>query len=183
MNNKHIAAFLVLALSLGLFQVTLMMKKEMDQANARKTQAITAFNAATSTFSSTQAKLKTFKNDTAATLTFGARWSHDIEKTGSEQKAKQEFDRQLKKFPQLVRFSSSSTPPAENKDNAYLRSRVGNNIKLEGDYLKVIELMSSFERELPASRISDVLLKKGAKKNDVELNLAVEFPQVAPQIK
>ena len=82
----------------------------------------------------------------------------------------------LKRFPNLTQFITNTLPITENKDMPWLKTRVGNGTKLEGDYHKVIQLLSAFERELPVSRISKLEIKKGQRLNDVELELMVESP-------
>jgi hypothetical protein len=52
-------------------------------------------------------------------------------------------------------------------------------VKLEGDAERTIQLLASIERELATSRISSLELRKGQRGNDVELDLAVEFPLLA----
>ncbi len=181
MNNKHIAAILIIAISLCLIQVTLSLKKQTESARTNAEVAAAERNTAENEKTMKEGFLGKTKADTAQLRAYAQLWREHIERTGTEARAKAEFSKMLKRFPLLTQFTTSNMPSAENKDMTWLKSRVGNGIKLEGDYFKVIQLLSAFERELPLSRISTLEIRKGQRKDDVELELQVESP-LLPQL-
>ena len=176
MNNKHIAAILIIAVGLCLFQVTLSLKKQTEEASNNADFAETEASNAEFQKNLKTKHLQKTKDETAKLRAYHQIWKEHIERTGTDQRATAEFKKMLKRFPNLTQFITNTLPITENKDMPWLKTRVGNGTKLEGDYHKVIQLLSAFERELPVSRISKLEIKKGQRLNDVELELMVESP-------
>jgi|GEM_PF-3062749 len=179
MNSKHLACVLLFVVMCALTQGTLMLNQRWVTAMQSTSDAAARHETAMKEQSDTQTDLAKARNDTAGHRKYLEMWRQNFEQSGTESSAKNEFARMLKRFPGLIPFLSQTSTPVENKDMTYVNRRISSNVKLEGDAEKTILLLASIERELPTSRIAMLELRKGGKGNDVELDLAVEFPLLA----
>jgi hypothetical protein len=180
MNSKHLSCVLLFAVVLALFQGTMMLKQRWVTAMEATRDATDRHKTAMDEMSDTQKVLNEARTATAARRKYLEMWRQKFEQSGSTDiSAKNEFTRMLKRFPTLVQFVNNTSAPVENKDMTYVNRRISSNVKLEGDAEKTIQLIASIERELPTSRISMLEIRKGQRGNDVELDLAVEFPLLA----
>jgi prefoldin subunit 5 len=176
MNTKHLACLLLFAVVIGLLQGTSMLNKKKEAADEAHEFAKRSYEAATAERIQTQKNLDKKRHVTAALRKYLEMWRPKLEQSGTENNAKNEFQRLLKKFPTLVTFNNSTSAPAENKDMSYVNRRIASNVKLEGDAEKAISLLASVERDLATSRISNLEIRKGQRGNDVELTISVETP-------
>ena len=180
MNTKHLACVILFAVVCAFFQGTMMLNKRMLTAMEATADARTRHTTASSEHSVAKPALASARTTTAARRKYLEMWKPKFEQSGStETSAKNEFTRLLKKFPTLVQFVTNTSAPAENKDMSYVNRRITSTVKLEGDAEKAIQLLASIERDLATSRISMLEIRKGQKGNDVELDLAVDFPLLA----
>jgi hypothetical protein len=179
MNSKHLACVLLFAVVCALFQGTMMLNKRWLTAMEATRDAADRHSVARKDQEKTQSDLTKARSDTAKHRKYLEMWRQEFEQNGSDISAKNEFARMLKRFPTLVQFVTNTSAPVENKDMTYVNRRISSTVKLEGDAEKAIQLLASIERELPTSRISMVEIRKGQRGNDVELDLAVEFPLLA----
>lgn len=185
MNTKHLACVLLFAVVCALFQGTMMLNQRMITAMEATEDARGRHLTANTEHNQAKVLLDAARKDTAARRKYLEMWKPKFEQSGTDITAKNEFSRMLKRFPSLIQFVTNTSAPAENKDMAYVNRRITSTVKLEGDAEKTIQLLSSIERELPTSRISMLEVRKGQRGNDVELDLAVDFPLLAtpPAIK
>jgi hypothetical protein len=179
MNAKHLACVILFVIVCAFFQGTMMLNKRWMTAMEATRDAEDRHSAARNEQSMATKALDTVRRDTAARRKYLDMWRQKLEQSGTEISAKNEFTRMLKRFPTLIQFVTNTSSAVENKDMGYVNRRITSTVKLEGDAEKTIQLLSSIERELPTSRISMLELRKGQRNNDVELDLAVEFPLVA----
>ena len=179
MNQKHLASILLFAVIIGLAQGVLMLNKKR-QAAMEAAEAAESKLATTSAMRATaQTALDTTRESTAPLRKYFRMWQPEFEKTDSEIKAKDSFNRTIKRIPNLVMFDQGMNPPAPNKEASFVVQRAAGRAKFEGDYQKSIQLISMVEREIPTSRISSIEIRKGQRANDVEVQLLVEFPLIA----
>ena len=178
MNQKHLASLLLFAviIALGYGVKTLDTKRQAVQetADAAKSKLETT----TAMRTSAQNFLVTTREATAPLRKYFRMWVTEFEKTDSEVKAKDSFNKTIKRVPNLVIFDQGMNPPAPNKDASYVVQRASGRAKFEGDYQKSIQLISMIEREIPTSRISSIEVRKGQRANDVEVQLVAEFPLI-----
>ena len=180
MNHKHLASLLLFAviIALGYGIKTLDAKRQtvQDAADA----ALSKLETSSAMRTEAQAVLTRTRESTAPLRKYFRMWLPEFEKTDSELKAKDSFNKTLKRIPNLVMFDQGMNPPAPNKEAAYVVQRASGRAKFEGDYQKSIQLISMIEREIPTSRISTIEIRKGQRANDVEVQMVVEFPVIAP---
>lgn len=179
MNAKHLACVLLFAVVCALFQGTMMLNQRWLTAMEATRDAADRHGTAKNEQTLTQTVLADARVKTAAHRKYLEMWRQKFEQSGTEASAKNEFNRMLKRFPSLVQFVTQTSSPVENKDMTFVNRRIASNVKLEGDAEKAVQLLASMERELPTSRISNLEIRKGQRGNDVELDLAVEFPLLA----
>jgi hypothetical protein len=154
----------------------MMLKDRWFNATESAKEAADRHSAARDRRTSAQRLLDENRTSTAARRKYLEMWRPKFEQGGTEASAKNEFARMLKRFPTLVQFLNQTSAPVENKDMSFVSRRITSSVKLEGDAEKTIQLLAAIERDLPTSRISSLELRKGQRGNDVELDLAVEFP-------
>jgi hypothetical protein len=179
MNSKHLASVLLFLVICALSQGTMMLKKRWVTAMESTRDAADRHKAAMDEQAEAQKVLTEARTATAARRKYLEMWRQKFEQSGTESSAKNEFTRVLKRFPTLVQFLTQTSAPVENKDMSYVNRRISSNVKLEGDAEKTVQLLASIERELSTSRIAMLEIRKGQRGNDVELDLAVEFPLLA----
>jgi len=179
MNSKHLASVLLFVVVCLLFQGTMLLKQRWVTAMEATRDAADRHKTAMDEQAEAQKVLTEARTATAARRKYLEMWRQKLEQGGTEASAKNEFSRMLKRFPTLVQFLTQTSAPVENKDMTYVNRRISSNVKLEGDAEKTVQLLASIERELPTSRIASLELRKGQRGNDVELDLAVEFPLLA----
>jgi hypothetical protein len=179
MNAKHLACFFLFIIVALFFWSTNMLHQRWMTAMEATRDAEDRHNTANKDQADAAKVLDTVRRDTAARRKYLEMWRPKLEQSGSELAAKNEFTRMLKRFPTLVQFVTNTSGAVENKDMGYVNRRITNTVKLEGDAEKTIQLLSSIERELPTCRIAMLEIRKGQRGNDVELDLAVEFPLLA----
>ena len=179
MNAKHLACVLLFAVVCGLFQGTMMLKDRWVSATQAAEDASAQHKTARDKRDEAQKALDLVRQKTAAHRKYLEMWRPKFELSGTEVAAKNEFSRMLKRFPLLAQFSRQTSAPVENKDMTFVNRRITSSVKLEGDAERTIQLLAAIERELATSRISSLELRKGQRGNDVELDLAVEFPILA----
>ncbi|HWB06406.1 MAG TPA: hypothetical protein VG796_25505 [Verrucomicrobiales bacterium] len=179
MNAKHLASLLLFIVVLLLFQLTIMLNKRWTTAMEATRDAEDRHGAARKEQTDTSNALEKVRRETAARRKYLEMWRQKFEQSGTEISAKNEFTRMLKRFPTLVQFVTNTSGAVENKDMGFVNRRITSSVKLEGDAEKTIQLLASIERELSTSRISMLEIRKGQRGNDVELDLAVEFPLLA----
>ena len=179
MNAKHLSCVFLFIIIIALFQGTMMLKQRMNSAEEAQVEATDRHTAARTEQDMTNKGLNDLRTKTAAHRKYLDMWRQYFEQSGTEAAAKNEFARMLKRFPTLVQFTTTTSSPVENKDMTYVNRRVSSSVKLEGDADKTMLLLASIERELATSRISMLEIRKGQRGNDVELDLAVEFPLLA----
>ena len=182
MNHKHLASLLLFAviIALGYGVKTLHTKRQAAQDAADA--ALGKLETTSSLRAQAQTVLSSTRESTAPLRKYFRMWLPEFEKTDSELKAKDSFNRTLKRVPNLVMFDQGMNPPAPNKEAAYVVQRASGRAKFEGDYQKSIQLISMIEREIPTSRISAIEVRKGQRANDVEVQMVVEFPVIAASV-
>jgi hypothetical protein len=179
MNSKHLAAVMLIAVICGLLFGINKLKQQMQDADDAAAVAAMDLTSAVGQLAGANNLLNTARQKSAPHRKYLQMWTSELERTRSESQTKTEFGRMLKRFPQLVQFGTDIKLPVDNKDNAYVKQRVAGGVKLEGDLHRTLQLISSFERELPASRVASLEINKGQRANDVELDLIVDFPLIA----
>ena len=183
MNSKHLSCVILAALTFALFQLTMVLRQRMNEAVNAAEDARARHETASNDRSIAQGFLDSARKTTAPHRKFLQMWEPELVRTGTEGGAKNEFGRLLKRFPSLNQFifSNNWSAPAQNKEMKYVSRRYGSTLKLEADYQKTLQMLASVERDLPAGRISSLEIRKGLRANDVELDLFVEFPLLAPE--
>lgn len=179
MNQKHLASILLFAVIIALAQGVLMLNKKRQAAEDAAEGAESKLATSAALRSQAQTVLTRTRESTAPLRKYYRMWLPEFEKTDSELKSKDSFNRTIKRVPNLVMFDQGMNPAAPNKEATYVVQRTSGRAKFEGDYQKSIQLISMIEREIPTSRISSIEIRKGQRANDVEVQVVVEFPVIA----
>ena len=179
MNQKHLAAVILVAVIICFAQGVLTLDKKRQDAE-EAAESATSKLATTSTLrASAQNVLNNTRDSTAPLRKYYHMWLPEFEKTDSELKSKDNFNQLIKRVPNLVLFDQGMNPLAPNKDATFVLQRAAGRAKFEGDYQKSLQFLSMVEREIPTSRISSLEIRKGQRANDLEVQLIVELPIIA----
>ena len=186
MNPKHLACVLLAAVIFGFFYGAMTLNQRRAAAETATEDAAGRHAMKQQELKLTQDALDVARRKTAPLRKYLEMWKPKFEQSGtSEATAKNEFSRMLKRYPSLVQFMNSTSPPVENKDMTFVNRRISGSVKLEGDAERAVQLLAAIEREMPTSRISMLEIRKGQKGNAVELDLTVDVPLLAspPAVK
>ncbi len=179
MNQKHLASVILFAVIIALGYGVLTLNKKRQAAEDAAEAAESKFSSSATMRAGAQTVLNTTRETTAPLRKYFRMWLPEFEKTDSELKAKDNFNRTIKRVPNLVMFDQGMNPASPNKDSTFVVQRASGRAKFEGDYQKSLQLISMIEREIPTSRISSIEIRKGQRANDVEVQIVAEFPIIA----
>ena len=101
-------------------------------------------------------------------------WQPYLRMTKTESEAERMFNTKLKQGA-LVIWRQSFEPMKLN-DESTIPNALRARITFEDDYYKMLNWVGSLESSLPTSRVSTCRITKGAKGNDIKMDLDVEVP-------
>ncbi len=179
MNQKHLSCVVLFAVIILAAQGILTLDKKRRAAEDAKDTAEGKLATATQMRTTAQIALTKTQKETAPLRKYFRMWLPEFEKSDSEIKAKDNFQRLVKRMPSLVMFDQGMNPLVPIKDGAFVVKRATGRARFEGDYHKSLQFLSMIERELSTSRISSVEIRKGQRANDVEVSVLVDMPVLA----
>ncbi len=174
MSNKQIAC-VVLSMVIGLMAYgTLEMKKKLAAAAEARDAASSKAVAAGNARKKAQLDLNKMDRDTQGLRDYLDEWQPYLMQTKTETEAERMFNTKLKQGSLVI--WRQSFEPMKLTDESTIPNALRARITFEDDYYKMLNWVGSLESSLPTCRVSTCRITKGAKGNDIKMDLDVEVP-------
>lgn len=178
MNSKHAACFFLGCIMALLGYGTMVMHRKLSDMREQESAAKQSYDLAQLGRQNEQSKLLKKKRQTEGIREYLKTWLPHFEQTSTEVKAERLFAVRVKQGD-LVALNKSTTPvkleDKENTINSVLRAE----LIFEDDYRKALEWFSGLEGGVPASRVTNYVVSKGQRGDEIKMELTVDFPLLA----
>lgn len=179
MNNKHLACVLLGVVIALLAYVTLTIQ---GKATDMQQQADTAKNNANSAKQIRMLKA-TEKDDkersTAAIRAYGERWTEHFEKVSSVDTGRDMINRQVEDGD-LASLSARVQNKKDPRAKGYLSNKLRGDFTFVDTYAECVNWLGRIEEQLPTSRITHCKIVKGQRGDEIQMDVIVDVPIVAP---
>ena len=149
----------------GLQQEVASTESEVDTARSTRDQA--------------SINLKKLKEETKGLRDYFDLWQPYLGSAAGVQRQEQKVFDTIKNA--AVFASSQRTEIVQNNGSkeAFIPKKLRAHLVIQDDYAKTMNWFGTLEQELPTSRISNFKMTKGVSRNDVQLEITVDFPLIA----
>ncbi|MEM8954735.1 MAG: hypothetical protein AAGD22_11330 [Verrucomicrobiota bacterium] len=179
MKEKQTACVIVFLLAFAMgygmkkFHATLV--ERQAEARAAEAEARTEENLR----ENTEKQLAVLKMGTRSLRDYFDQWLPHLGSAGAVEKEEQKiFD--LIKSAQIFASSQRTEVKAASGDKeAFIPQKLSAHLVIQDNYTKTMNWMGSLEEALPSCRIANIKLTRGVSRNDVQVEVTIDFPLIA----
>lgn len=179
MNNKHLAALVIVIATILLIQVVLQVHNQL--AGIRR-DAESARQRAIATEAQLQGQriaLATLQKDSAPLLAYLQAWEPALATADSPEAGELIISTRIKQSGLVSLAQKYETTTIKN--STAIPKIVRAELTFEDDYARTLNWLGQTEHDLPASRISSLRIERGQSGNDVRMDIDLDLPLLSQQ--
>lgn len=182
MNDHKLACVVLMLLIAAMLYGTQEMKARTDQAATAAQDAEMAAENAEMQRSIAETSLIALQRDTHELRQGYSRWASHFASITSPQEAEALIADAVRKSDILVLSQTTTVKEFQNEDRGVLYGVLEGEFDIEDDYVKTVNWLGEFERDLPNCRITHLKAIRGDRESNLRLTLKIEIPLMEPSL-
>lgn len=178
MNSKHAASVILILLIVAMGYGTMVMKTKLNEMQEAESGAQQSYDMSMAGRQTEQSMLQKRKRETEGKREYYKEWLKYFEAVDTEAKSETQFNNRIKMGGLIALNRSAETIKNDDKDSS-ITNAVKATLTFEDDYKKAMEWLANFESGVPASRVSQLKIKKGESGDEIRMELEIDFPLLA----
>jgi hypothetical protein len=179
MNNKHLAALVVVIATIVLVQVVMQVHKHLATIRHDAETARASAEATEAQLRAQRVALDTLQRDSAPLLEYLRAWEPALLTADSPEAGELIISTRIKRSGLVSLAQKYET--ATLKNGTTIPKVVRADLTFEDDYARTLNWLGETEHDLPASRVSSLRINRGQSGNDIRMEVELDLPLTAQQ--